>query len=48
MTRHDLTGFNEFFEDEHVLVVLLVDEHAQLLAHERGQRERSELAIGAP
>src|SRR5215208_5301744 len=42
----DLTGFDELLEDEHVLVVLLVNECAQLLAHERGQHERADLAIG--
>jgi hypothetical protein len=45
--RRDLPGLDEVLEDEHVLVVLLIDECAQLLAHERGQRERPELAIGA-
>ena len=35
-------------QDEQVLVVLLVDERAQLLTHERGQHHRPELAIGAP
>ena len=31
----DLPGFDELPHDDHVLVVLLVDERAQLLAHER-------------
>src|SRR5215208_535396 len=44
----DLTGLDELLEDEHVLVVLLVDERAQLLTHERRQHHRPELAIGAP
>jgi hypothetical protein len=42
-----LAGFDELFEDDHVLVVLLVNECAQLLAHEPGQHERADLAIGA-
>src|SRR5215204_3832317 len=42
-----LSGFDELLEDEHVLVVLLVNECASLLAHEWGQHERAELAIGA-
>src|SRR5215204_3188866 len=45
--RCDLAGFYELLEDDHVLVVLLGDERAQLLVHERGQHERAELAIGA-
>src|SRR5215210_1371463 len=45
--RCDLPRFDEFFEDDHVLVVLLGDERPQLLAHERGQHERADLAIGA-
>src|SRR5215212_1504162 len=45
--RCDLPRFDELFEDEHVLVVLLGDERPQLLAHERGQHERADLAIGA-
>ena len=32
----ELTGFDQFFEHEHVLVILLVDERAELLAHEWG------------
>src|SRR5215203_7083399 len=43
----DLTGLDELLEDEHVLVVLLIDERAQLLAHERRQYHRPQLAIGA-
>src|SRR5918999_1813796 len=46
--RCDLPGFDELLEDEHVLVVLLVDERAQLLTHQRGQHHRPELAICAP
>src|SRR5215212_5862364 len=45
--RCDLTEFDELLEDEHVLVVLLVNECAQLLAHERGQHHRPDLAICA-
>src|SRR3712207_1875400 len=45
--RCDLPGFDELLEDEHVLVILLIDERPQLLANERGQHERAELAIGA-
>src|SRR5215208_2491450 len=44
--RCDLAGFDELLEDDHVLVVLLVNECAQLLSHERGQHERADLAIG--
>ena len=33
--RGELPGFDELPQDDHVLVVLLVDERAQLLAHER-------------
>jgi hypothetical protein len=46
--RCDLPGFDELLEDDHVLVVLRGDERPQLLAHERRQHERAELAIGAP
>src|SRR5918998_4663120 len=46
--RCDLPGFDELLEDQHVLVVLLVDERAQLLTHQRGQHHRPELAICAP
>src|SRR5215217_872050 len=45
--RCDLPRFDELLEDEHVLVVLLVNECAQLLAHERRQHHRPDLAIGA-
>src|SRR5215210_3279492 len=45
--RCDLPGFDELLEDDQILVVLLVDERAQLLAHERGEHHRPELAIGA-
>ena len=43
----ELAGFDEILEDDHVLVVLLADECAQLLAHERGQHHRPELTINA-
>ena len=45
--RCDLAGFDEVLESDQVLVVLCGDERAKLLAHERGQHERAELAIGA-
>ena len=45
--RCDLAGFDEVLESDQVLVVLRRDERAQLLAHERGQHERPDLAIGA-
>src|SRR5215208_1000188 len=45
--RCNLAGFDELLEDEQILVVPLVNECAQLLAHERGQHERADLAIGA-
>src|SRR5215211_3670009 len=45
--RCDLPRFDELLEDDQILVVLLVDERAKLLAHERGQHERPELAICA-
>ena len=47
MSGCDLPGFDELLQDHQILVVLLVDERAQLLAHERGQQERADLAIGA-
>src|SRR5918995_2094978 len=45
--RCELAGFDEVLEDDQVLVVLRRDERPQLLAHERGQHERAELAICA-
>src|SRR5215208_6488970 len=33
--RGDLPGFDELLENDQILVVLLVDERAQLLSHER-------------
>src|SRR5919202_4958151 len=43
----NLPGFDELLKNDQVLVVLLIDECAQLLAHQRGQHHRPELAIGA-
>ena len=45
--RCDLPRFYELLEDEHVLVVLIIDERNKLLAHEWGQHHRPELAISA-
>ena len=45
--RCDLSRFDEFLEDDHVVVVLAGDERLQLLAHEPGSQERPELPIGA-
>src|SRR6266511_839772 len=45
--RRYLSGLDEFLEHDQVLAVLLRDERAQPLAHERGQHERPELAIDA-
>ena len=45
--RRDLAGLDELLEDEQVLLVLRRNERAQLLAHEGGQHEHSDLTIRA-
>jgi len=46
--RHELPGLEKFPENRQVRGVLLSSQDSQLLAHDRGERNRAELGVEAP